>query len=256
MKVIIIEDETLAARRLKNMISEYDSGIEVIAELESVEESVEWFSKNQHPDLIFLDIHLDDGLSFSIFEKVNISTPVIFTTAFDEYAIKAFKLRSIDYLLKPVIQEELNAALKKHRDMTKMQGSTADLHSLYEMIIQKIPRYRERFSVAYGQKLKTFSVDEIAYFISNEGITSACMKDGRSYPMDDSLDKLKNDLDPAQFFRINRQLLVKLNSIVNVHIFPKSRLKLEIKPDPGFEVFVSIDKVVPFKEWYGGSVTR
>lgn len=254
MKVIIIEDETLAARRLKNMISEYDSGIEVVAELESVEESVEWFRKNPHPDLIFLDIHLEDDLSFAIFEKVNISSPIIFTTAFDEYAIKAFKLRSIDYLLKPVVQEELNAALKKYGEMTKVQGGTADLQSLYEMIVQKMPKYRERFSVAYGQKLKTFSVEEIAYFISNEGSTSACMKDGRLYPLDESLDKLKNELDPTGFFRINRQLLVKLSSICNVHIYPKSRLKIEIRPDPGFDVFVSIDKVVPFKEWYGGKV--
>ncbi len=254
MKVIIIEDEALAAQRLKKMITDFDRNIEVVAELESVEESIKWFKQNPDPDLIFLDIHLEDDLSFAIFDKVNISSPIIFTTAFDEYAIQAFKLKSIDYLLKPVVQEELNAALRKYREMARGQGVAADLTALYEMMVQKMPKYRERFSVAYGQKLKTFSVEEIAYFISNEGSTSACLKDGKSYPVDESLDKLRDELDPAEFFRVNRQLLVKLGSIINVHIFPKSRLKLEIRPDPGFEVYVSIDKVVPFKEWYGGKV--
>lgn len=254
MKVIIIEDEPFAARRLKKMISEYDAGIEVLAVLESVQESVDWFRKNPAPDLIFLDIQLEDNICFAIFEKVNITSPVIFTTAFDEYAIRAFKLRSIDYLLKPVDREELTAALNKYRDMTKMHGSFTNLQSIYEIITRKTPKYRERFSVAYGQKLKSFSTKEVAYFISIEGTTSACTKDGRLYPVDESLDKLKDELDPTDFFRINRQMFVNLNSIVNVHIYPKSRLKLEIKPDPGIEVFVSIDKVVPFKEWYSGII--
>ena len=234
MKVIIIEDETLSAQRLKNMISEYDPDIKVVAELESVEESVKWFRQNPDPDLIFLDIHLEDDLSFAIFEKVNISSPIIFTTAFDEYAIKAFKLKSIDYLLKPVAQEELNAALKKYGEMTKGQGISTDLNSLYDMIVQKMPKYRERFSVAYGQKIKSFSVENIAYFLSNEGSTSACLFDGKSYPVEESIEKLKNEIDPVDFFRINRQLMVKLNAIVNVHVYPKSRLKLELKPDPQF----------------------
>ena len=252
MKVLIIEDEALAARRLKKMISEYDNDIEIVGELESVEESIRWFKHNPDPDLIFLDIHLEDDLSFAIFDKVQISSPIIFTTAFDEYAIKAFKLKSIDYLLKPVVQEELNAALRKYREMTKGQGISAELNSLYQMIVQKMPKYRERFSVTYGQKIKTFSVADIAYFLSNEGSTSACLFNGKTYPVDESIEKLKNELDPDEFFRINRQLLVKLNAIVNVHVYPKSRLKLELKPDPGFDVYVSIDKVVPFKEWYGG----
>ena len=252
MKVIIIEDEALAAQRLKKMISEYDRGIEVIAELESVEESIKWFNNNPDPDLIFLDIHLEDDLSFAIFEKVNVSSPIIFTTAFDEYAIKAFKLKSIDYLLKPIVQEELNAALKKYSEMARGHYATTDIHSLYEMIVHKMPNYRERFSVSFGQKIRTFNVEDIAYFLSLEGSTSAYLKDGKSYPVDQSIEKLTNELNPADFFRINRQMLVRIESIVNVHVYPKSRLKLEIKPNPGFDVFVSIDKVVPFKEWLGG----
>jgi DNA-binding LytR/AlgR family response regulator len=252
MKVIIIEDEALAAQRLKKMILDYDSGIEIVAELESVEESINWFNNNDEPDLIFLDIHLEDDLSFAIFEKVSISSPIIFTTAFDEYAIKAFKLKSIDYLLKPIVQEELNAALKKYREMTKFQGNSNELNSLYELIVHRMPKYRERFAVTYGQKIKTFSIDEVAYFLSLEGSTSAYLQDGKSYPVDQSIEKLTGEIDPDSFFRINRQLLVRLEAIQNVHVYPKSRLKLDIKPSPGFDVFVSIDKVVPFKDWLGG----
>lgn len=252
MKVIIIEDEALASQRLKKMILDYDPEIEVIAELESVGESVKWFNKNPDPDLIFLDIHLEDDLSFAIFEKVNINCPIIFTTAFDEYAIKAFKLKSIDYLLKPIVQDELNRALKKYKDLTVGSGFSSDINSLYQLMAQKTQSYRERFSVSFGQKIKTFTVDEIAYFLTVDGSTSAYLFDKKSYPVDQSLDKLTQELNPAGFYRINRQFLISIHSIVNVHVFPKSRLKLEIKPDPGMEVFVSIDKVTSFKDWLGG----
>jgi DNA-binding LytR/AlgR family response regulator len=251
MKVIIIEDETLAAQRLKQMIFEYDNSIEILAELESVEESVEWFTNNAEPDLIFLDIHLEDDLSFAIFEKVNIKAPIIFTTAFDEYAIKAFKLKSIDYLLKPIVQAELAAALKKYEEMTDSKKPVHDLQKLYEMIIEKKPEYRERFSVAFGQKIKTFTTNDIAYFMSQEGATFAILKNNVSYPIDLSLDKLMNELNPKFFFRINRQMVVHIDAVKEVIVYPKSRLKIDIQP-PMNDVFVSIDKVTPFKEWFGG----
>jgi DNA-binding LytR/AlgR family response regulator len=251
MKVIIIEDETLAARRLRQMIHEYDSSIEIVAELESVEDSVEWFSNNAEPDIIFLDIHLEDDLSFAIFEKVKINAPIIFTTAFDEYAMKAFKLKSIDYLLKPIVQSELVAALKKYKEMTTEKKPVHDLQKLYEMIIERKPEYRERFSVAFGQKIKTFTVKDIAYFLSQEGATFAVLNNNTSYPVDLSLDKLLSELNPEYFFRINRQMLVNIDAVKEVIVYPKSRLKLEIVP-PMKDVFVSIDKVTPFKEWFGG----
>lgn len=251
MKVIIIEDEVLAARRLKQMINEYDNTIEIVAELESVEESIQWFQKNAEPDLIFLDIHLEDDLSFAIFEKVNINAPVIFTTAFDEYAIRAFKLKSIDYLLKPIVQTELAAALKKYKELTTEQRSSQDLQKLYEMIVEKKPRFRDRFSVAFGQKIKTFTVQEISYFLSQEGATFAILKNNSSYPVDVSLDKLMNELDPKLFFRINRQMVVNIDAIKEVIVYPKSRLKLELSPEMN-DVFVSLDKVTPFKDWFGG----
>jgi len=249
MKVVIIEDESFASLRLKKLIHDYDSSIEVIAELESVEESVKWFRSNKEPDLIFLDIHLEDDLSFSIFEKVNISCPIIFTTAFDEYAIKAFKLNSIDYLLKPIIQEELAAALKKYSGMTGQTGAGTDINALYRLMAERTPRYRERFSASFGTKIKTIAVDQVAYFVSEGGGVFAYLKEKGSYPVDISLDRLTAELDPKKFFRINRKILVGINGIGEIHVYPKSRLKLDLNPKFHEDVFVSLDKVTSFKKW-------
>jgi DNA-binding LytR/AlgR family response regulator len=253
MKIIIIEDEHLAARRLENMIREIDPEVEILAKLESVKESVEWFKNNEHPDLIFLDIHLEDGLSFSIFDQVKVNAPIIFTTAFDEYAIKAFKLKSIDYLLKPIIADDLKKAVNKFRDWgEKMQ--VIDIKELYRLVQGNTQNYRERFSVVVGQKLKSIDVKDIAYFFSNSGITFVVMLSKSQYSLDESLDNLMSELDPKMFFRVNRQYIVSLRSIVNIHIFPKSRLKLELNPPVPEGVFVSLDKVVDFKKWLDGRV--
>ncbi len=252
MNVVIIEDEALASERLKKMILSYDKDIKVLAQLESVEESIDWFQKNDHPELIFLDIHLEDDLSFAIFEKVKINSSIIFTTAFDEYAIKAFKLRSIDYLLKPIVQEELNAALKKYSEIKADAAVNMEFHKLYDLIVKKDVSYRERFSVRVGQKIKTFATSDIGYFKSEGGFTSAFLYDGYSYYVDLSLDALSNELDPKEFFRINRQMLVALDAIKEVHIYSTSRLKLDITPKPDDIVLVSIDKVTQFKKWLEG----
>jgi len=249
MKVVIIEDESFAAQRLKKQILEYDSGIEVIAELESVEESVKWFSNNKEPDLIFLDIHLEDDLCFVIFEKINITCPIIFTTAFDEYAIKAFKLKSIDYLLKPIVREELISALRKYQEMIGHIRSVADLDSLYRLIVDRAPVYRERFSVSFGSRIKTINVDQVAYFVSEEGFTFAYLKTKGSYPVDLSLDNLVTELDPKKFFRVNRKAILGIDSISEIRVYPKSRLKLDLNPQYNGEVFVSLDKVTAFKRW-------
>jgi len=253
MKVVIIEDEALAVKRLATMIHSYDKGIEIVASIESVKEAVEWFSTNTHPDLIFLDIHLEDDLSFAIFDKVEINSPIIFTTAFDEYAIKAFKLKSIDYLLKPIVQDELNGALKKYHEMIHTQRVPADLQSLYSLISKQTIKYRERFSVITGQKIKTFATTEVAWFLSDSGYTTAMLHDGKEYFLDISLDNLMQELDPDQFYRINRKMIVSLNAIRDVIIYPKSRLKLEIKPKPEEEMLVSIDKSADFKKWLGAN---
>jgi DNA-binding LytR/AlgR family response regulator len=249
MKVVIIEDESFAAQRLKKQILEYDSSIEVIAELESVHESVKWFRNNKEPDLIFLDIHLEDDLCFAIFDKVSITCPIIFTTAFDEYAIKAFKLKSIDYLLKPIVREELISALKKYQEMIGQNRSVADLDSLYHLMIDRTPAYRERFSVSFGSRIKTIPVDLVAYFVSEEGFTFAHLKTKGSYPVDLSLDNLVTELDPKKFFRVNRKIILGIDSISEIHVYPKSRLKLDLNPKYNGEVFVSLDKVTTFKRW-------
>ena len=251
MKIVIIEDEELAARRLEGMIKECDSSIEVIARLESVEDSVEWFRNHPSPDLIFLDIHLEDDLSFAIFEKVKVDAPVIFTTAYDEYAIRAFKMKSIDYLLKPIVQEELARSLDKFHEFSSPKPPQ-DMETLFRMFVKPgQPDYKERFSVTIGQKIKTFTINEISWFYSEEGITFMVTNDNHQYPIDFSLDDLTDMLDPKLFFRINRQFIVKMEAIGNIHIYPKSRLKLELKPVSNKEVFVSRDKVTRFKQWLG-----
>lgn len=251
MKVVIIEDESFASRRLESMIQSYDNNIEIVAKLESVEETVSWFGKNPQPDLMFLDIQLEDDLSFAIFEKVNISTPIIFTTAFDEYAIKAFKLRSIDYLLKPIIQEDLNKAIEKYKNWNNEKAQLVDTKELYKLFQPKT-EYRERFSVTVGEKLKTFNVSDVAYFFSTAGITFVVLNTKSQYSLDLSLDAISAELDPKHFYRINRQYLVKLSAISTVHVFPKSRLKLELNPPAQEDIYVSLDKVAGFKKWFDG----
>jgi two-component system, LytTR family, response regulator len=252
MRVVIIEDESFATKRLETMIHVFDESIEVIAKLESVKESVAWFSNNIHPDLIFLDIQLEDDLSFSIFERVNIDVPIIFTTAFDEFAIKAFELKSIDYLLKPIIQEDLNKAILKYKNWSIEKSPLFDTSELIDLLQLRTRQFRERFSVSVGEKLKTFKTEDIAYFFSTAGITFVVLNTKSQYSMDLSLDALAGELNPKYFYRVNRQYLVRLSAISNVHIFPKSRLKLELNPKSQDEIFVSLDKVSDFKRWLDG----
>lgn len=249
MNIVIIEDEDLAAMRLEGMIRSFDPSIRVMARLESIEEAVQWFVNNPEPDLIFLDIHLEDGLSFSIFERVVVKSPIIFTTAFDEYAIRAFKMKSIDYLLKPITQEDLNRAIQKYRDWNAPASPAVDVGALFELIQGTKKAYRSRFSMIIGQKIKTIPVEEVAYFYSEEGITFLVCRDKSEFPVDHSLDRLSDEMDPKHFFRISRQFLIGLKSIAQVHVYPKSRLKVDLLPSSRHEVFVSIDKVVKFKEW-------
>lgn len=252
MKAIIIEDEQLAARRLESLIKSYDNKIEVLAKLESVEESVEWLKNNIHPDIIFLDIHLEDGLSFAIFDKVKVNVPIIFTTAFDEYAIKAFKLKSIDYLLKPIVQDDLNKAIDKYKEWSGTNKHNVDLTELYKLMQSGNKQYRERFSVSVGEKIKAIEVKDIAYFFSTSGITFVVMNSKNQYSIDLSLDKLLNELNPKDFIRINRQFLISHRSIANVFVYPKSRLKIELSPAAQDDVFVSLDRVTDFKKWLDG----
>ena len=251
MKVVIIEDEALAAMRLKKMIQDFNPEIKILAELESVTESVKWFKSNPEPDLIFLDIHLEDDLSFAIFEQVDISSPVIFTTAFDEYAIKAFKLKSIDYLLKPIVHDELAAALKKYEQFSGLHRDSIDLQSLYNLLTKNGKNHRERFSISVGTKIKMVEVTDIAYFFIIDKGVYLRTRQGSTYNIDFSLDKLEEMLDPASFFRINRKYLINISSISNMLAYSRGRVKLELTPkaDDEFETIVSIDRATDFKKW-------
>jgi two-component system, LytTR family, response regulator LytT len=251
MKVVIIEDEAFAALRLKKMIQDFNPDIQILAELESVAESVKWFKSNPEPDLIFLDIHLEDDLSFAIFDQVNISSAVIFTTAFDEYAIKAFKLKSIDYLLKPIVHEELAAALKKYEQFSGLHRNSVDLQTLYNLITSSDKKYRERFSISVGTKIKMVEVADIAYcFVLDKGVYMRT-KQGHTFNIDFTLDKLEEMLNPATFFRINRKYLVNISSIANMVTWSRSRVKLELNPkaDDELDTVVSVDRSTAFKNW-------
>ena len=251
MKVVIIEDESFAALRLKKMIHDFNPEIQILAELESVSESVKWFKTNPEPDLIFLDIHLEDDLSFAIFDQVNISSAVIFTTAFDEYAIKAFKLKSIDYLLKPIVHEELAAALKKYEQYSGLHQNSVDLQSLYNLLTSSNKKYRERFSISIGTKIKMVDITDIAYFFVLDNGTYLRTNQENTYNIDFTLDKLEELLNPTSFFRINRKYLVNISSIANMVAYSRGRVKLELKPktDDEFDTIVSIDRSSDFKKW-------
>lgn len=251
MKVIIIEDENLTAQRLEGMLRKYDPTIEVLAILPAVADVVEWLGNHAHPDLVFMDIHLEDDLAFRIFEQADLKAPVIFTTAYDEYMIQAFKVNSIDYLLKPINYSELAQAIDKYKSL-KNQFAPASLDTLLKYIGQKSePEYKERFMITVGTKIRSVETREIAYFYSEEKVTFMVTKDGQHLPVDFSLDKLSSLLNPRDFFRISRQYLVSFPAIHTAHTFFKGKLKLDLLPKTKIDAFVSADRVSDFKEWMG-----
>lgn len=254
MRVIIIEDEQLTANRLQDMLKKYDTEIDIVAVLPSVEESVDWFKTNENPDLVFMDIHLEDGQSFSIFERINLDVPVVFTTAYDEYMIKAFKVNSVDYLMKPLNYEELVQAIEKYKKLhatAKEEADDAPYKSILQAIRENEPEFRQRFLISMGSRLRTIDLSEIAYFYSAEKITFLVTLDQQKFPFDVSIDKLQMQLDPRLFFRVNRQFFVKFEAITQIHVYPKSRLKVDLNPAAKEDVMVSIDRVTEFKDWLG-----
>jgi two-component system, LytTR family, response regulator LytT len=248
MNALIIEDETLAAERLELMLKDVDPAIVVKAKLVSVKDSVNWLLQNQ-VDVIFLDIQLSDGLSFSIFEQISISTPVIFTTAYDRYAIKAFQVNSISYLLKPIRKSDLSEALLKLHNLKS--AFSIDFDSLLAQIQGRQPEFKKRFLIQIGEKIKKIETAEIAYFhILEKGCYLRTFQ-GNNYPVDYTLDKLETLIDPSCFFRINRKYLVNMAAISNMVAYSRSRVNLELKPkaDDESETIVSIDRSADFKNW-------
>jgi len=249
MKVLIIEDEPQAAERLISLIQNLQSDIEISDNLDSVKGSVEWLSKNQAVDLIFMDIQLADGLSFEIFEKVEVNAPVIFTTAYNEYALKAFKVNSIDYILKPVDKQELEAAFKKYQNLTQQPASQKMIESIGYAMQMLIKKYKERFVIKVGEHLKSVETNEILFFFSLEKTTFAQTTDGRKHILDFTLDQLDGLLDPARYFRINRKYIVRVDSIKDMISHTNSRIKLILKTSDDDDVIVARERVQEFKEW-------
>ncbi|NLP57956.1 LytTR family DNA-binding domain-containing protein [Lutibacter sp. B1] len=248
MKVVIIEDEKPAARRLNRMLNEF--GIEPIAMLYSVEESINWFYNNEHPDLLFLDIQLSDGLSFEIFDEVAIKSAIIFTTAYDEYALKAFKLNSIDYLLKPIDNEELESAINKYKNLQQTsQNIGFDIEELKSLITSTHHQYKKRFTVKIGQHLKMISVELIECFYSENKATYIHTTDNRSYLIEATLEQLEEKLQPELFFRVSRKFFVNINAIKDIIAYSNSRLKLVLKTYTTSEIIVSRERVKDFKNW-------
>ena len=250
MKTIIIEDEKPAARLLQRKLEKLNIKVDVM--LHSVEESIAWFSENEHPDLIFLDIQLSDGLSFEIFEKVNVKSAIIFTTAYDEYALKAFKLNSIDYLLKPIDEDELEIAVSKFKDnLPKPETSLQlDFEQIKKMLQNPFEKnFKTRFTVKIGQHLKVITTDEIECFFSENKGTYIHTLDNRNYLIDGTLELLENDLDPKYFFRVSRKFIIPLKSIKEIQVHSNSRLKIILPTYKDDEVIVSREKVQEFKTW-------
>lgn len=250
MNVIIIEDEKPSARRLQRMLEKLDVSVNQM--LHSVEESIEWFQNNEHPDLIFLDIQLSDGLSFKIFDTIEIKSSIIFTTAFDEYALQAFKLNSIDYLLKPIDDEELEVAVNKYKEFKPKAKNVQLNFDDIKKLLSNGPverEYKKRFTTKIGQHLKMISVDEIECFYSENKGTYAHTIEGRDYLLDTTLEKLEEELSPKMFFRISRKYYININAIKDIISYTNSRLQLKLNSYKEQEVIVARERVKDFKLW-------
>jgi DNA-binding LytR/AlgR family response regulator len=251
-KILLIEDEYPAAERLSKMILALGD-TEIVASLDSIENSIEFLNSKPQIDLIFSDIQLSDGLSFKIFEQVIIQTPIIFTTSYDEYAIRAFKVKSIDYLLKPIKQDELIQAYNKYKELfgkTENQDYNTKIASLLQEISQQKPKnYQQRFLVKHQEQLIPITQEQIAYFYSANKMVCLISKEGKQFLVDYTLEELEDLLNPAYFFRLNRQFIASVESISKIHQYFHGKLKLELEPTSTEEVIVSREKSPIFQQW-------
>ena len=247
MKVLIIEDEQPAAHKLIRLLEEADKQIEVIDVLASIEQTINWLAVHPGPELIFMDIQLEDGISFEIFETCKIQTPVIFTTAYDEYALKAFKVNSIDYPLKPIAPDDLKAALDKFNVLHRQQANYSRLESI---ISQLQPKTKERFLIKIGEHYRSVQTLSIHCFFIMERNTFIQTYTGKTYPIDYSLDRIEQLVDPGQFFRINRNFIVNFSAIQDILIYSSGRLKIILNGWTEKEdILVSRERVTEFKKW-------
>lgn len=249
MNVVIIEDEKITAERLTQLLHKVDHSINVLAVIGTVREAVNWLSSND-ADLIFLDIQLSDGSCFGIFEQIDIKTPVIFTTAYDQYTLKAFKVNSIDYLLKPVDINELSGSIEKFRKLFgKKVIDAVDLRILIEELDNRQNKYKKRFIVNIGRKIKIIYTKDIAYFFAFEKNVFICTSGNQHIAIDHSLDTVENLVDPGCFFRISRKYIVNINCIKDIFSFSKSRIKVILNPPAAEDVIISYERSGYFKKW-------
>jgi DNA-binding LytR/AlgR family response regulator len=248
IRTLIIEDEQPAAIRIERLLKSLEPDIEVVGVLDTAESAVRWFQSHPHPDLIMLDIQLGDGLSFGIFDKIKVDSYVIFTTAYDEYAIRAFELNSIDYLLKPVDESRLSQSLAKFRKFSTAQQNV-NIQKLLETIENRESRFKKRFVVTITGKIKVVETENIAFFFSKEKNTFLCTTDARNYPVEYSLDQLESLLNPAVFIRVNRQFVVQYKSISKIAVMSKSRIRIETVPPSDDEILVSSARTSEFRNW-------
>src|SRR3954470_12911471 len=258
MRILIVEDEELAVKKIRKTLNEVDANADVVGVTDSILATTNWLQTNPSPDLILMDIELSDGQSFEIFSRVPVKSAVVFTTSYDEYALKAFKVNSIDYLLKPIQKEDLEAALQKYKQMKQMYGESdgktaLSMDALVKELQQKLQpkEYRKRFLVKHGQKLVSIEIEEIAYFFSDGRLNFFKTYDNRKFVVDYTMDELEDMLDPERYFRISRSFYVSVNSIDQIHDYFGNRLLLHLKPAVDKESIVSREKVTEFKKWMG-----
>lgn len=247
MNILIIEDEQPAYKRLSKLVQEVIPSAKIIGHIDSIQAAIEWFAAHDCPDIVFLDIHLADGSAFDLVKKVKIGCPIIFTTAYDQYAMEAFKTSSIDYLLKPVKKDDLEGALQKLKNLRQLFATSVAEGSNRVQI-----EYKKRFVVRFGEHIKTLPVTDIAYFYSENKVTLAKTFDNRNYPMDHNLDNLESMLDPQDFFRINRQYLISLKSIEEMKTYSKARVIVNLIPPVKEVPVVSSERAADFKDWLAG----
>ena len=246
MKILIVEDETAALENLIEILSDVDSTIQVAGTTESIRQTVKWFETHPNPDLILMDIHLSDGSAFSIFDKINIETPIIFTTAYDEYAIEAFKVNSIDYLLKPIKKEELKRAIEKFRKWTRN-----DVLQYISQLTQlaPAPTYNDKMLIPVRDKLQPINMSEISFFYTTEKNTQIYLKTGKPYSYSKSLEQIEKLVNPADFFRANKQFILSRSSVKNITVWFDSRLLITVDVEPPERIYVSKNRAAEFKAW-------
>jgi len=251
MNALIIEDEALASEKLQKTLVDINPDIKILDTIDSIESSIKWFNNNPNPDLVFCDIHLSDGLCFDIFKEGRIQCPVIFTTAYDHYAIRAFEVNSIAYLLKPVKKEKLEESLQKYYKLKDnyTPPNPKELNRLVDIIRTGSSVYKSRFLVKVGNKIKSIPCGKIAYFFTSEKLNYIVTNTGEKYPVDHTLEEVDNFVDPKHFFRVNRKFIIHFDAVKEIHPYFKGRLKINLEPSVEEEIVISSEKTPSFKEW-------